>query len=161
MNSVKEWSSLICITSVICTISEFLIPPGKIEKTMDTILGIFVLCAVIMPFSRNINLLKIKSPEIETVKNINKKTDAIFKKSNEQIIKATEENLKIIISKTLSCMGVHAKKIEIFMDINKDNCILINKCRIQIGSNQESLKAQIQNTVENKLNIKTEVVIND
>ena len=51
MDLVRQWSALICLSSMICVLLEFLIPPGKIGKTMDMILGVFMLAAFITPFA--------------------------------------------------------------------------------------------------------------
>ena len=52
------------------------------------------------------------------------------------------------------------EKVEVLMDINKDNCIVMIRCKIYISKNYENLKDSIISSVEKDLNIKTEVIVN-
>jgi hypothetical protein len=45
------------------------------------------------------------------------------------------------------------------MDTNETGCIVMIRCQIHLNESQNNLKEKAKNEVENKLKIKTEVVV--
>ncbi len=160
MEIVKQWSFMICLASVIATCTEFLIPPGKIGKAMNMVLGLFVITIFFMPFSSKYHNLKsvFKNNIFE---NIPKQKDAeknkLSESLNNQIMDSTKEKIKLIILKNLKNINIYPKKVEVIMDKDEYERIVINECKISVNSNDIYLKEKIKNEIENKLNIKTEV----
>lgn len=159
MNMIKEWSALLCITAIICTLIEFLIPPGKIEKTLNMVLGTFMVCAFIMPISTLKNNLNSSFEGIfsNTPTLSQKATQEIL---NNQVFEETKKNVETVIMRYLKNRQIIPEKVEVLMDINKDNCIVMIRCKIYISKNYENLKDSIISSVEKNLNIKTEVIVN-
>ena len=157
MNMVKEWSALLCITVVICALAEFLIPPGKTEKIINMVLGTFVLCAFIMPLQaiknnfntsfKNIFSSPSPSPSKDVTDNLNNQVSDTFHKNTEVVIKRHLNNLNITF-----------EKVEVLMDINKDNCIVMIRCKIYISNSAKDDSEKIKKEIESKLNINTEVI---
>lgn len=154
MDVVKNWSSVISGSVLLCVILEFLIPPGKIGKSMNIIFGAFVICSSIgcfksfdiRNFKYNFNLKNFKAPE---------------EKANH--LRATAEdiithNIEAIIQRILRDINVSYKKIEIFMDRNEDNCIVMIRCKIYISNTSKDDSQKIKKEIENRLNISTEVI---
>lgn len=154
MNAVKNWSAVISGSVLLCIILEFLIPPGKIGKSMNIIFGAFIMCSAIgcfksfdiRNFKSNFNLKNFKAPEEK-----NKK----LKSSAEDII---TRNIEAIIQRILKDINVSYKKIEIFMDRNEDNCIVMIRCKIYISNTDKDNSEKIKKEIENRLNISTEVI---
>lgn len=161
MDVVKEWSFLICFASIITASIEFLVPPGKIGKTMNFVLGIFGIVIFFTPF-----LGKYKVFEHCFKHNIfsdTKKPKVYYKNSllgdiNGQIINQANKKIEPIILRNLKNINVYPKKIEIFMDKNDQENIVMIRCKIFVNPENVNLKEQIINEIENKLNIKTEVM---
>lgn len=159
MNTIKEWSALLCVTAIICTLIEFLIPPGKIEKTLNMVLGTFMVCAFIMPLST------LKSNLHSSLENIFSNTPTLSQKNtrenlNNQVFEESKKNIETIVMRYLKNMKIIPEKVEVLMDINKDNCIVMIRCKIYVSKNYENLKDSIISSVEKDLNIKTEVIVN-
>lgn len=159
MNKIKDWSALLCITAIICTLIEFLIPPGKIEKTLNMVLGTFMVCAFIMPISTLKNNLN------SSFEGIFSNTPTLSQKAtqenlNNQVFEETKKNVETVIMRYLKNRQIIPEKVEVLMDINKDNCIVMIRCKIYISKNYENLKDSIISSVEKDLNIKTEVIVN-
>ncbi len=158
MNEIKQWVVFLCISSVICTIIEFLIPPGKMGKTMNMVLGLFMVCVFLLPFSGNKKLFDFKPNKIFQSKKVGQE-NGVIQKFNSQLDLVAKSNLEAVISRFLKNLGVNSNKIEIFMDTNADNCIVMIRCKIYISKEYENMKQKIDAEVEEKLNIKTEVII--
>ena len=154
MNTVKNWSAVISGSVLLCVILEFLIPPGKIGKSMNIIFGAFVMCSAIgclksfdiRNFKSHFNLKNFKAPEEKTKK---------LKSTAEDII---TRNIEAIIQRILKDINISYKKIEIFMDRNEDNCIVMIRCKIYISNAAEENSEKIKKEIESKLNINTEVI---
>lgn len=151
MNAVKNWSMVISGSVLLCMILEFLIPPGKIGKSMNIIFGAFVMCSAIgcfkffdvRNFKSNFNLKNFKALEEKSKK---------LESAAEDII---TRNIESIIQRILKDINISYKKIEIFMDRNEDNCIVMI---IYISNAAKENSEKIKKEIESKLNINTEVI---
>lgn len=159
MNTVREWSALLCVTTLICTLIEFLIPPGKIEKTINMVLGTFIVCAIIVPVSVLKNNLNSSFENIFSNISVFPQEEITKKDLSIQVSKETKNNIETVITRYLKNIKIIPQEVEILMDINKDNCIVINKCKIYISKNYENSKNLIISSIEKDLNIKTEVIV--
>ena len=157
MKYIKNWSVLICLTSKICIIIELVLPPGKMEKTMKMVLGLFTLCAVMSPIK---GLSNIKINFNMANKDFMDDKLGFLNNINSQIESIAQDNIKAIILNTLKDIKINPKNIEIFMDTNEDNCISIIKCKIFLNKEYLDLADKAKNTIESKLKIETEVIIN-
>lgn len=151
------WYALICTALIICTLIEFLIPPGKLGKFSHIILSSFMLCAIL---NSVISLKKFEKPSLPNVASVysekhqNKFTESV----NRQVDNLMENSLKAIISEVLVDFKIKPKKIEIFTDKNTDNCIVMIKCKIYIDAKDQEFAESAKNKIEKKLNIATEFV---
>ena len=140
MNAVKNWSAVISGSVLLCVILEFLIPPGKVGKSMNIILGAFVMCSAIgwfksfdvRNFKSSLNLKKFEAPEEKT------------KKLNSTAEEIIARNIESIIQRILKDINVPYKKIEIFMDRNEDNCIVMIRCKIYISNSAKDDSEKIK-----------------
>lgn len=157
MNFINQWSTLICLSSISCVIIELIIPSGKMEKILRTVLGVFILSSLIIPFSKGIPKLSLKI-NLDSIKD--KKEYKFLESADKQFQIFAADNLKVIIHGVLKDIGIKDEKIEIFMDTNQDSCILITKCRIYIKKLNEKEIGSIKRELKEKLNIETEVIVN-
>lgn len=158
MSFIKQWSTLICVSSLICVIAELMLPPGKMEKIMHMVLGGFIICVIISPFSKKISKSKINLKTEYDYSDKNK-TSKLSSNIEQQVKELLNNNIKGIIFNSLKNINVTPEKIEIFMDTNADNCISIIKCKIFINEDNPNIRKQIINTIKNDLGIETEVII--
>lgn len=158
MNEIKEWTAILSITVVISALIEFLIPPGKMEKILNMVLGTFVVCSFIITIpslKNNLNILlknTLNSQEL-------KKQQHMEEKIKSQTSDLTRKNIEAIIRRYLNNIGIIPQKIEVLMDIGKDNCIIMTKCKIYISENSKISKDTIKKSLENDLNIQSEIIV--
>lgn len=158
MESVRQWSMLICTSSVICILIEFLIPPGKIGKSMNMVLGVFMLAAFITPFTSKNGMFDIDFKKINKNEKLCDQKN-VMENLNSQISDVAKQNIMTIIMRNLKDINVNPKKIQIFMDTNETGCIVMIRCQIHLDKTQINLKEKVKSEVESKLKIKTEVMI--
>ncbi len=157
MEEIKKYSFILCLISIFCTLFEMLIPPGKISKTMHTVISLFAVTLAVLPIYNTFKKIDFEFKNFENVPKI-KETSNLANSIDDQTLTLASENIKELIATKLKEIGVQAKKIEIFMDKNKDNSILMIKCKIYIESEFEKYKSKIENEISEKLSIKTEVI---
>ena len=51
MEAVQGWAAAVCLTVLAAALVRMLCPEGQFARLMRVILGAFVLCAVVSPFS--------------------------------------------------------------------------------------------------------------
>ena len=158
MGLVKEWSSLICLASMAGVIFELILPPGKMEKMIRMVLGIFMVCIIIFPFSERKNSWDFKIKKI-TSGYVDKERVKFVEKINGQIEYLAKENVRRVIVGFLKDEGIEYEKIEIFMDTDKHKNISIIKCKIYLNKDDDGLKEKVKSDVENKFGIETEVIV--
>ena len=151
MQNIKGWSLIICLATISCTIIELLLPPGKMSKTMYIIISLFILCCGVFSLSN------LQVPNIFSKPKITKNSD-FLNSMDFQISNLACENIKTIVERKLSDIGVIPKKIEIFMDTIKDNCILMIRCNIYIENKYQNSKQDIYKAISEKLNIPTKII---
>ena len=156
MPTVQHWSSIIILCAAACVLIEFLIPQGSVGKIMNSVLGVFMLCAVILPFTNQ----KIKFDL--NLKNLQQKKETNEKKFSETLEGQTENifksSMKSVVAGVLRDINVTALKIEIFMDKSEEGSISIIKCKVFVDKRDEERTGKIKEEIEGKLKISAEVL---
>lgn len=155
MNEWGSWFGLISTTSAVCILAEFFIPKGKIGKSINIILSLFVLSAFVGAINtgkQSLNFKMPKSDEFLPTKNAKKFTDKI-EKQTEQLM---NKSLEAAVRQELTVFKINPKKIEIFTDKNEDNCIVMIRCKIYIQKNEPGDAEKAKETIEKNLRICTE-----
>ena len=146
MEHILNWSSVLCVLSFVCVISEFFILPGNLEKFMRSILYIFFTCVLITFFS-------FKKKNFDE----NKKSKINTEKSNMDICMVFKDKIENIVSSNLKSIEIKPKKIDVIMNLNDNNCISISKCKVYIDKGDMDKKEKIVEKIEETLNLKSEV----
>ncbi|MDO4504439.1 MAG: hypothetical protein Q4B84_04820 [Clostridia bacterium] len=157
MEHILNWSSVLCVLSFVCVISEFFILPGNLEKFMRSILYIFFTCVLITFFSfknMNFNFCNLKKNFDE-----NKKSKINTEKLNMDICMVFKDKIENIVSSNLRSVGINLKKIDVIMNLNDNNCISINKCKVYIDKGDINKKEKILDEVQKILNLKPEIEV--
>lgn len=157
MEHILNWSSVLCVLSFVCVISEFFILPGNLEKFMRSILYIFFTCVLITFFSfknMNFNFCNLKKNFDE-----NKKSKINTEKLNMDICMVFKDKIENIVSSNLKSVGINLKKIDLIVNLSENNCILINKCKVFIDKGDINKKEKILDEVQKILNLKPEIEV--
>lgn len=156
MNGIKSWAMIICFVSVICTIVEMMVPSGKMEKMFKLIIGIFMLCSILIPLKNTISNISF---DVKKSKNFIKDESKLKDIIDNQTETTAKENIKSIIKNFLDAKDIKPEKINIIMDTKQDNCISIKKIEVFLVRGDESKKDMIKKELEQKLEIKTDVIV--
>ncbi len=157
MNQWGSWFGLITATSAVCILAEFFIPKGKIGKSINMILSLFIIGAFVGAINtakQSLNFDILKPDEFIPTKNAKKITDKIENQTERLINKS----LETAVRQALTDFKINPKKIEIFTDKNEDNCIVMIRCKIYIQNNESGDVEKAKSTIEKNLRICTEFI---
>lgn len=163
--AANNWYAIICTSSIICAMVEFLIPPGKIGKIISSALSVFMICTFLnsaLTFKREVEMklsYLSNGHKLTSENNIAKFSENV----NRQFDSLVESNLEKIIRAFLNDLKINPKKIKIFTDKNENNCIVMIRCKIYINddkrgsaNNVKTEKAKLE--IKKHLNIDAEFV---
>lgn len=154
MSFVKEWSSIICITALLGSLVEIIIPPGHMERIARFIFAAFMICTIIISFSKTLKRTPLKL-DFDT------KTSKISRDMSEEIQgqfkKLSSKEIEGIIADILIKNDIKYKKIDIIMDMNEDLSISI--IRISLILSKDNLaKADIaKSIIKENLGLETDI----
>lgn len=154
MSLVKGWSSIICITALLGSLVEIIIPPGHMERIARFIFGAFMICTIIISFSKTLKSAPLKL-DFDT------KTSKISKDMSEEIQgqfkKLSSKEIEGIIADILIKNDIKYKKIDVIMDMNEDLSISI--IRISLILSKDNLtKADIaKSIIKENLGLETDI----
>ncbi len=154
MEIFKNFALTLTVGFLICTAFEIFIPYGKMTKIMHLILSLFTVCLIIYPIKSFIYNLKSDFKNIfDFKKNFHLKNNI-----ENKVLDLTSENAKVVVTSILNEYEAEAKKIEIFMDNNKNGSIVITRCKIYLEKRYMNKSFEIENKIREKLGINTEIV---
>lgn len=138
MDNIKKWIVVILFSALISTIVELMLPNSKTEKTVKTVISLFLICVCIAPITST--LWKIPTC-IEKNKNtqIDKK---LATKINEQEKKSICDNIKQIAIQTLDEKNISYTKIEV--NINGEDINDIKSIDVTVHTKDHLAKEILQ-----------------
>lgn len=156
MKDISIVVSVICVTSIAFSFVNVLAPEGNTKKILQTILGVFFLCCLIIPvknFVTDFNFaINVTLPE-ESI--INSAKDAY----NQGILVETKSNLETSLLYEYSKNNIVPKDLEIELGVYEDGGVYIKNICVEILKNQEYLSSKIINLTENEFEIIPEIVL--
>ena len=115
MENIHAWAVGMCAAAIIGSVSALLTPSGSMEKSMKTVISIFLICAVVLPFFKN----KIA---------VNNDISTYFAESEEdafsitnEVGDQTESYLKTLIREILQKNGITCEDIDIQIETNEES----------------------------------------
>lgn len=111
METLHLWVTGICFAAVICAVVTVLTPSGALEKSIKSLVSVFLICAMIMPFFKEKVLYNNDSSifldkSSETADNL-----------SEEIKNQTEAYLKSAVEEALKRNGIKYSEVVIEIDI--------------------------------------------
>lgn len=152
MKLVKEWSTIICLAAIVCTILELICPNGKMEKIVKFVLSSFMLCAFISPIANTVPKISL-----ELSNSSKHQCDPSFKeKISKQTLNVCRDNIVNLAKKELGRHNIKAKKINVLMDTDDSGSISIIKVVVYL--NEKESHKDVKKFLEDNLGIETEII---
>ncbi|TGJ76082.1 stage III sporulation protein AF [Caproiciproducens galactitolivorans] len=157
MNAVREWSAAICLTALVATFLQSLVPGGSMERMVRFVLGAFMICAIIVPLAKT-------APQIGTwfqVDTPSRSSSPFVGTVDRQISEAAQESIQNLVITECRNIGVKCKNVRVFMDTNEDGSISINKVVVILAKGYRSDCEKASAHLQKVLGLKTEVIADE
>ncbi len=158
MESIKEAVAALAVSCAVGGILWLAVPSGNMEKTVRTVVGLFICCVAITPF------LNAESVDIydsfadisfgESVEN-----EELSSLVSSQYERALNDEVTRIVDGALEGLGVQTHSISVAAAVQKSGCININSVCIFLEDEYSLLSDAVKNAVEQKTGIPVEVKI--
>lgn len=156
MNALKEWVTSLCVASLLTGLVSILAPSGSGAKSVKTISGIFLICALISPLISGVDFnFDFDIDNISATSQSQELYDEVLQQTKE----AAADNITEQVRAVLSAAKITDAKIEINMDISDDRRISINQVDICIMSKTDMSPDEIKQLVENSVGLEANISV--
>ncbi|NLB36493.1 MAG: hypothetical protein GX824_04235 [Clostridiales bacterium] len=157
MDDIRKWALCVTLCTFVGVIIYILSPKGALDKTMKTIISLFIIAALLSPF---INGEGISLEQLSTIDSIDtqKKTE-IESLINEQVkqcvINAAREEIKAILKEN----NIDGGQILIITDINDAGSIIIKEAQVKIPSRYNADTHSLSVEISKKMGFEIKVQV--
>ncbi|HZJ78838.1 MAG TPA: hypothetical protein VFD52_08580 [Clostridia bacterium] len=157
MDEVKKWALCVTFSTFIGAIIYIFSPKGALDKSMRTVISVFILAALLSP------LINGNGVDFQTFSSMysvqpNKETD-IEQLVNEQIKQGIVNITKAEIEAVLAQNNIDNGQILIITDISEDGSIIIKQVEIILDNNSNINTCELSQKIKKKLGLNIDVSI--
>lgn len=157
MNALRSASVIACVCCIACSVVSLIAPLGRLRKTVNLILGLFLICSMLIPFA---GLFTTDIPDF----NIDEQyyDASISEKEYEKLIlNATADNLVVAANDLLISENITAENIEIGIKKSDNNSIYISRIYIYISKDSESKIDDIKRIISTNMSKEPVVIVSE
>ena len=143
MEYLKSWAVTFCICSFVVLIIKILCPKGNMEKSLNIVLSLFMISALIFPLSEKRNAPVINFDKIENEISDSQGMSAEYSEA------ALKTQLRALTNEALNELGFNDFELNIELDTDSSGNIVLEKYEIQIPSGLD--KEKIKNGIKEKV----------
>jgi|GEM_PF-3875419 len=151
MTQLKVWTVSVCLAVAAASILEMVVPNNKLEKSAHMLIGLFLMCAVFLPFSGGISVEWPERSQTVEERNLNART--LEEEVKRQALANMETRVEELTVKRLEEEGIHIKKISVAMDTLSDGRIEISQVEIGLDAKWLTHEGKIREILENQLGL--------
>lgn len=147
MDVIHSWAVGMCAAAVIGAVATALIPSGSLEKSVKTVVSVFLLCALVLPFFKeNLASQRYISTNFDEANEINQSI-------SDEVGRQTEKYLKISIEEILQKNGISCDDVIIEMEV-KDESVSVSGVIIK---NPSADASTVKNIIKQELGVEATV----
>lgn len=123
MEALHLWVTGLCSAAIICAVVTLLTPSGAMEKSVKSVVSVFLICMIILPF------FKEKLTFSNNSSNILDESSNTAESMNNEVRMQTESYLKNTVEEVLNKNGISFREVVIDMEMT-DNSISIKSVTV-------------------------------
>lgn len=153
MNALKSASMIACVCCVACSVVSLITPMGRMRKTVNLILGLFIICSMLIPV---VGLVTTKETEFSI-------EESVFENMNSEeeyeklVLNETADNLVKAANDLLLSENIEAENISIGIKRTESDSIYISRINIYINKDYENMVEDIKRIIS--INMSKEPVV--
>lgn len=130
MGEVFTVVSVICASSLICTLVSAFVTDGSTKKIINLVLGAFVICSLIIPVKNALSSFDINISQYESPESVTSTDDEAYSKA---ILNLTKQNLESTVRDLMLQNNIEIDDCEIILAQTDENSIIISSLSIYIS----------------------------
>ncbi len=145
--------TVICVSALICSIVNTVAPQGATGRILNTVLGVFIICALIAPVKNAVSNFELNTKNMPESKSVTASADELFEN---QVLRETEKNLSKMLKKLLDDEKLQCNSFKINLKTDSGGGIYIESISIYINKNSDTQR--ISNKVIEKFEMRPRII---
>lgn len=158
MTALRSSAVIVCLCAIACSIIGLIAPLGRMKKTVNLILGVFLICSMIIPI---IGLFDSLSYDFELNESEMLLDDSYENSYDAMILENTADNLVYAANDLLLSEDIQAENIEIGIKKSDNNSIYISSINIYISKDDEDKAEQIKKIIGSNMSKEPVIIISE
>lgn len=156
MESIKEALAALAVSCAVGGVVWLTVPSGNMEKTMRTVVGLFVCCVAVTPFLNPESIGTYKE-FVDISFDARVENEGLSELVSLQYEQAVKEEVGRVVGEALSVLEISARSVSVETEVMSDGCININSICIFLEDEHSRLSGAVKSAVEQKTGIPVEV----
>lgn len=130
MKDLFTVASVVCASSLICSLVSSFVTDGSTKKILNLVLGAFIICCMILPVKNALNSVDVNLSQNQPPEQLSSTNDEAYSKA---VLSKTTENLEQALSDLLEQNNIQINSCEIILSQTDKNSIIISSVNIYIS----------------------------
>ena len=148
--------TVICISALCCSVISVITLQGSTKKILNTVLGAFILCVMLVAVKNTVDGFKINIDTMPPKEDLSFVANEAY---NQAVIKETKINLENKLKAHLSNNKINILDLDVELNSYDDGGIYISSINIYISKNIKHKSQEIINLTEKKFEIKPQLIV--
>ena len=148
MSALSGVSVTACSCCIACCVLSLLFPDGTMKKTLNLVMGAFLICSMLIPIIGGVQALSF---EYETEDNSYQSNEDYSIMYEEEVLTQTAENLVIVANNLLNSENIVPENIEVGIKKSDNNSIYISTINIYINKSDTDKTDSIKRIIERNM----------
>lgn len=158
MNALKSCAVIVCVCSIACSIISIIAPSGRMRKTVNLILGLFLLCSMAVPI---IGLFSVSSFNFKTDDYSVNSPTTDNTEYEKLVLTTTADNLVKAANELLLSNDIKADNIKIGIKKTDDKSIYISSIYIYISKDDDFKTEEIKRIIGSNMSKEPVVIVSE
>lgn len=158
MTTLSSWILSICIAAVVASIFRLVQPNGNMQKMMQNVIAIFILCVMILPLTGGITF-DLDDLDLD-LQNEQQVPTNLQNTVENQLKSEMSTQISESVRQSLQKFEIYNAEIYLNINISDDLSISINRLEITIGREHDFKKETVQNYIRQNFYENAEIITN-
>ena len=145
MSSFAALIGMVCACAVAVSLLNIISPNGMTEKTLNLVIGVFIICVMIVPVKNFCTEFKLNISSVELPESLSSDAQKAY---NNAVIAQTKTRLEKSLTAALSLDGFSPESVAVNLGENNDGGIYIKGINIYINKSEKHIPEIIRRTQE-------------
>lgn len=145
MSDITALVGMACVCAVVVSALGVISPNGMTSKTLNLVIGIFIICVMLVPVKNLFTDFSVNLPEIKVPDTISSDARNAY---NTAVVTELKARLDKTLLSKLTSEGFSVKTVSVNLDENDDGGIYISSIDIYIDKAEKRIQKIIRSTEE-------------